>query len=1535
MKLIPSGFSAALNRLAPITATPKTFPAIARFPLIVATCLAAAGTTLAQTVTLSNTWAQIASATPATNNLDTANDNRGLAFNSFSNQVLVNNKGAHSIFAYDATTGAVVGGVNSNGLSLGNFTLNKIGVAGDGILYGANLNTSVSSASAPYKLYSWSNYSQAPYNCFITSATDPIVTTLGTGKRLGDTFALRGSGTNTWILAGVGGTNAFALFSTSDGLNFTPTVVTIPGSQLAAPGSGVQFGLTFFTNNTFLLAPNGASALYLVQFPANFATMASPVTATVLATNTGLTGNFLDLSWNSTGLLATHANATAPITLYSLPANNFSALAQLGTTSLSFPTSVGANGNETGDIALGGVANSIYTLDTSAGVQATAISLSVSTSNTWAQIAAATPTTNNLDTANDNRGMAFNSFSNQVLVNNKGAHSIFAYDATTGAVVGGVNSNGLSLGNFTLNKIGVAGDGILYGANLNTSVSSASAPYKLYSWSNYSQAPYNCFITSATDPIVTTLGTGKRLGDTFAITGGGLGTMILAGVGGTNAFALFSTADGINFTPTVLTIPGSQLPAPGSGVEFGLTFFTNNTFLLAPNGGAGVLYLVQFPANFASLSSPVSATILATNTSLTGNFLDLAYNPASGLLATHANATSGIYLYNSPANNFSALAALASGSLSFPTSVGANGNETGDIAIGGPFPGTIFTLDTSAGLQATALVAPAAAAAGFDDVPGFSTSHLEGASSYNRGVAYSAVSNQVFVTSRTPAVIDIFDGTTGAFLGDLSTNSAINGGNITFDQVGVGNDGAIYSAWLNVSASSGVTITRWANSGAAPTVAFSGDPTFGLTTGKRVGDTMAVTGSGTNTLILMGVDSSTPSATTNVLLFNTTDGSNFTSTVLNIAGLPSSFGGGVFFGLAFYTNNTFLYAPNAGNLYLVQFPNPVAGQQSATANVLATNTFAPADVALAYNSNAGILAALSGFGGSSANATIYSLSNFNAGLTAVATTNLPTPNSNGNQTGSIAFGGSNLTNLFYALITDNGLFAQPFTISAGLPPTITTPPAGGIVYSTIPSFAFTVVASGAQPLAYQWQFNTVSNTATATNIAGATNATFTLNTPSTNWSGWFDVVLSNVAGKIVSAPVQLTVIAPTVSSVVTQLWTLAPGSRPYLSSNTYDSRGLAYDPHTQTVLITDKASGAFGIFVLNATNGADLFALNTLGIGTSGNIFPLDQVGVADDGVVYSGNLSTEIASLQSDFQLISWTSVSSNAQPALAFQGDPGNGSGDRWGDTMAVRGAGTNTQILLGSYAGFDGGPGTNASLLTTVDGVNFTPTKLTITNVSIPAGFSSLGIAFGASNTFWAKSPGSDLYQIAFDPASGNCSVLHDFSAANSGVSSFNSMSSIDLDVSNNILGGVTFNDVPNDFVLYQINSNTNPPSLFDQAFFPSLNGNSQENGVTTLKFPRAYALDVNNGIVALTYGIPSSTGGGFSILGVTKQAANVTLTWQSTAGLSYYVQYATALQSSNNLWTTIGGTNIATNSVDSYTDTTATSSARFYRVVQSSH
>jgi hypothetical protein len=97
--------------------------------------------------------------------------------------------------------------------------------------------------------------------------------------------------------------------------------------------------------------------------------------------------------------------------------------------------------------------------------------------------------------------------------------------------------------------------------------------------------------------------------------------------------------------------------------------------------------------------------------------------------------------------------------------------------------------------------------------------------------------------------------------------------------------------------------------------------------------------------------------------------------------------------------------------------------------------------------------------------------------------------------------------------------------AANAAPTITTQPASQTVAAG-QTATFTVVASGAATLTYQWQKN-------GTNIAGATSASYTTPVTTIADSGeQFQVTVSNAQGSVVSASATLTVTAGTGSSTI-------------------------------------------------------------------------------------------------------------------------------------------------------------------------------------------------------------------------------------------------------------------------------------------------------------------------------------------------------------------------------------------------------------------
>jgi subtilisin-like proprotein convertase family protein len=86
------------------------------------------------------------------------------------------------------------------------------------------------------------------------------------------------------------------------------------------------------------------------------------------------------------------------------------------------------------------------------------------------------------------------------------------------------------------------------------------------------------------------------------------------------------------------------------------------------------------------------------------------------------------------------------------------------------------------------------------------------------------------------------------------------------------------------------------------------------------------------------------------------------------------------------------------------------------------------------------------------------------------------------------------------------------------PPSITTPPQSQTVNEGADA-TFTVTAGGTAPLIYQWRFNGVD-------VGGATATSYTRFSAQPADAGSYDVVVTNVAGAITSAPATLTVTNP-------------------------------------------------------------------------------------------------------------------------------------------------------------------------------------------------------------------------------------------------------------------------------------------------------------------------------------------------------------------------------------------------------------------------
>ncbi len=279
--------------------------------------------------------------------------------------------------------------------------------------------------------------------------------------------------------------------------------------------------------------------------------------------------------------------------------------------------------------------------------------------------------------------------------------SVRRLDSLSGAEVGNLSMTGVTGGTFTMNKVGVAADGIIYGANLTATANAAGSPYKVYSWANAAAAPV---VKYSGAPLAAV-----RTGDSFAVSGSGsstrtstgfqiTGTSAAAGSAGTNGYAIIDPTAG---TGTAISFAGN--PPNGGDFRLGMTF-----------GPSGQVWGTQGAFNIRETSySGSTGTLLGTPTGLISNAENaLSFATVNGLniLATMSTGDATVRIYD--ASNPLALILLGSKNNTVGA-LAANGNAAGDVTFGaqtdngnGTTTVQVYALRTNAGIQAFNVVVP-------------------------------------------------------------------------------------------------------------------------------------------------------------------------------------------------------------------------------------------------------------------------------------------------------------------------------------------------------------------------------------------------------------------------------------------------------------------------------------------------------------------------------------------------------------------------------------------------------------------------------------------------------------------------------------------------------------------------------------------------------------------------------------------------------------------------------------------------------------
>lgn len=278
--------------------------------------------------------------------LGTGNNERGFAFGN-GHLYLVSRAGGVNVRILDRATGADVGALNTTGITGGTFAANMVGVGGDGAIYVGNLTTA---ATTPFKVYKWTDASAAPSVAYSVNPGLP---------RIGDSFAVRGSGDATVIVASGTGSAGFASFSGGNA-----SVVAVPGT---ATGD-FRLGLAFADDN--LVVGTQGGTWRLVQYAGNAGTLllSAPTTS---ASERPL--SYTEIA--GMGLLATVDTASSLVRVYDV--TNPAAITLLATGNNTTGTLAG-NGNGVGAVAWGTLEDgspALYAMSANQGIQAFAVTV--------------------------------------------------------------------------------------------------------------------------------------------------------------------------------------------------------------------------------------------------------------------------------------------------------------------------------------------------------------------------------------------------------------------------------------------------------------------------------------------------------------------------------------------------------------------------------------------------------------------------------------------------------------------------------------------------------------------------------------------------------------------------------------------------------------------------------------------------------------------------------------------------------------------------------------------------------------------------------------------------------------------------------------------------------------------------------------------------------------------------------------------------------------------------------------------------------
>ena len=179
-----------------------------------------------------------------------------------------------------------------------------------------------------------------------------------------------------------------------------------------------------------------------------------------------------------------------------------------------------------------------------------------------------------------------------------------------------------------------------------------------------------------------------------------------------------------------------------------------------------------------------------------------------------------------------------------------------------------------------------------------------------RGLAYNSAKNRLYLPLRAPAAaVQILNAADGSDAGTLNV-TGVSGGTFVLNCAAVADDGVLYAANMS-AAGDGYRIYQWPDDQAdvTPAVVFNGGdyPSFAT----RIGDSLAVRGSGAATEIAAGMNS-----TNQLVIFRQNESGFFIPYAVTVAGAPN---GAFGLTIAFGAGNTVWGKANGGAVVLASY----------------------------------------------------------------------------------------------------------------------------------------------------------------------------------------------------------------------------------------------------------------------------------------------------------------------------------------------------------------------------------------------------------------------------------------------------------------------------------------------------------------------------------------------------------------------------------------------------------------------------------------